>query len=333
MFNRKFYEENKIQLTSYLEVPKYFVDHKGIIRSTLKLRDEKFENLSRGIIESPYEEEFHRLYTRFDREIIIFIEDRELWNYCLLIVGYLYGEAYNKCFFILDFFDPSCSLNIEIDSIQFHSGDTSKIDKARDEYLSIKFNIHTIRIYGVTLYDNLDKVDDYLNSGKGVEFKSPCFDSTIDKLFYKQYQNEIDKLYILSRLRTFTDHFRVRGIILTKKDLKNLSINENSQLDDFTDFINKYYDHLYGLSIIQNSTEYTTEEALIELNDFTWSRWKTGQTIPQWIVGLKGQPPKEAGLRYKKIRPSKISQQRDEEFMKKLNEYGYNNMEILSKYT
>lgn len=52
MFNKIFYEEDKIQITSYLEVPSHYVTRDGRVIRTCKLRDKKFSDLRNGIIVS-----------------------------------------------------------------------------------------------------------------------------------------------------------------------------------------------------------------------------------------------------------------------------------------
>lgn len=326
MFNRKFYEENKIQLTPYLEVPRHFLSSSNNIIETCRLRNLKFQDIQKGIIESPYEELFNKWYGGlFDRELIIFIEQRENWRHSLRSKNIIIDEEYNKNYISLDFFNIDYMLNIEIDSIQHHQN--KDLDFVRDQYLYEVFGIKTIRLYGIALNETRYIVDDYLKNPNNISSHPHYFrfEETSSKLFSYKFSQELETLDRLYYLDTFSDYYQRKGIILTEKDIGDLGITYD--LQSTIEFAEKYYNQ--EISLIPKSQDYTLKEALIELNDFSWYRWMGQKNIPEWVIELKGIPPKELGLKCGKVSRNYGTKKLKE----KLSEYGYNNMEVLSKYT
>lgn len=264
MFNNVFYEENKINLTGYLEIPKEYVDRKtGQIRETCYFRNLKFMNIRNGIVESPYEEEFYSKYPHFDREIIIFIENRKYWRFLLRSVGIKDKDLYNKNFFSLDFFDPRVSLNVEIDSIQYHPN--KDLDFVRDKYLYDIFGINVIRIYGVILADNYERIDNYYkrNDLTPINSHSFRFKEVSSDLFEKKHELDIKLLNALLEFPLYNRNFLRRGIIFTQKDIKELGTSEKV-MSKFIIFLKKYYNQ--DVSIIRESSQYTAKEAFTVLS-------------------------------------------------------------------
>lgn len=307
MFNNVFYEENKINITGYLEVPKYYVDRvTGKIRETCYFRNLKFKNLQKGIIESPYEEKFYESYFHlFDREIIIFIEEIEYWRFLLKSIGITDLNLYNKNFVSLDFFDPRVLLNVEIDSEQYHQ--RKDIDFVRDQYLSQIFGIKTIRLYGTTLNQNCWLIDDFYkhNNLQHVNPELFRFKNTSYNHFEKKFESELGVLETLFEFPIYNKNFWRRGLIVTQKDIRELGISEKS-MEKLKIFLEKYY--LQPLSIIKNSNQYTAKEAFIVLSQNcpldNQNKW--GQELLSVFEGRNNAGKYGTG-----------------EFIEKLNEYKY----------
>lgn len=265
MFNNVFYEENKINITRYLEVPKFYVDRvTGKVRETCYFRDLKFKSLSKGIIDSPFEEKFYNNYSHlFDREIIIFIEEIEHWRFLLKSLGITDKSVYNKNFISLDFFDPRVLLNIEIDSEQHHQ--KKDIDFARDQYLYQIFGIRTIRLYGTSLDESCWLIDEYYKTNPvlPINLEMFKFKKTSSEHFDRKYSIDIKLLETILKLPIYHRNFLRRGIIVTQKDIKELDMSEKS-MEKLKIFLEKYY--LQPLSIIKNSDQYTAKEAFIVLS-------------------------------------------------------------------
>lgn len=277
MFNKRFYEENKIQLTSYLEVPKYYLNHKNRIRETCFLRDQKFKNLQNGIIESPYEEEFYRIHgSYFDREIILFLEDRDQWKFWLQSKNVQDKDAYNKSYISLDFFNSNSSLGIEIDSIGNHSGKEEE-DFARDMYLLNVFGITTLRFYYDSFKGAERLIQEKLRDGKPIGYIS--FPRTSEILFDYQYSLEfklMEKVYFYESIMKYSGR---KGLILTLKDLATLKISLQD-INKLRQFCKRYYQQ--DIDIIPNSQDYTLKEAFRVINDIE-SGIKHNSNIPDWI--------------------------------------------------
>lgn len=314
IYNDVYYEENKIQLTPYLEVPRFYFSQGKRILETCELRNLKFNDLQKGIILSVYEEYFAKLYPYFDREIILFIEFREYWKFLCHKYGVLDKSEIDKNFFSLDFLHSGSSLNVEIDSEEFHSG-KHQIELARDQYLHDIFGIKTIRIYGTAISECKYSIDDWMAKNPNNQIRYIQFKQISGNTFEHVYQKELKELEKLFKLETFNRFFERKGIILTLKDLQIVKVDEG-QLRSMRKFLQKYYNQQF--TIIPDSIEYTTREAFNCLQDNTWDL-EYSYTIPRWIIEFKGIPPKGLKIKYDKSNRSCGGKQ----FIYTLNKYKY----------
>lgn len=276
MFNKKFYGKNKVQLTPYLEVPKYYLSSHRKIHETCELRDLKFKNLQEGIIESPYEEMFYTNHQKFDREIILFIEDREYWSFLLKSRNITDLREINKNYISLDFFSSKASLNIEIDSIGHHANKEGE-EFARDMYLLNVFGITTLRFYYDSFKGAERLIQEKLRDGKPIGYIS--FPRTSEILFDYQYSLELklmEKVYFYESIMKYSGR---KGLILTLKDLATLKISLQD-INKLRQFCKRYYQQ--DIDIIPNSQDYTLKEAFRVINDIE-SGIKHNSNIPDWI--------------------------------------------------
>ena len=104
----------------------------------LKVESSYVKNLKRDIVR-------YKLLKSYIQEFPFPIEHIESWHRILKAVGLEEGSKYfGVNYFKLDFFFPSLSLCIEVDSSYHFS--KSKYDQARDAYLSSIYGIRTVRL-------------------------------------------------------------------------------------------------------------------------------------------------------------------------------------------
>ena len=122
--------------------PKFLISTKNNI---IDLEDNREQNLHQGSRWSPNFKNFldtEYKSVRYIREFPIIIRDRKLWR-SLCIKYQLDGDKLGRNYFLIDYFMPDFNLLVEIDS-QLHEID---YDKARDDYIRLKYGLETLRFY------------------------------------------------------------------------------------------------------------------------------------------------------------------------------------------
>lgn len=287
MVNNRFYNEQKIELIpNLIIIPKFFVDYfSKNIYETLELRRRLIERKC-----SPAEEKFYADYPQFYREMILFIEYREIW--WEILEQFLISKdskLYDKNFFMLDFFEPRSSFNIEIDSRTHHSN-TILEDRCRDEYLRRVFGIRTLRFmqYDFETPENRARIEKELSYS--CPFCTVNFPTIFEKLYQTMYKKELEIYNKITNSYSYRYYRQCQalGVIFTKKDLKHLGI-EPSDMNSALSFLKYYYN--LEVSIISKAKKYTFRKAYEEAKDQNWINWIYAKSIPDWVIELKGIPP------------------------------------------
>lgn len=228
--------------------PKFLISTKNNI---IDLEDNREQNLHQGSRWSPNFKNFldtEYKSVRYIREFPIIIRDRKLWE-SLCIKYQLDEDKQGRNYFSVDYFMPDFNLLVEIDS-QLHEID---YDKARDDYIRLKYGLETLRFYEYGRYS----YQTFENNFQFLKNYCRCHGSTPIKFNYKFL---IMSSYIIINKKVIPTIQRFERLVLSNKGInkivlsrKNLSEAEYLlllyKIKYLYEFIN-YFKTLYNIDVI-----------------------------------------------------------------------------------
>lgn len=228
--------------------PKFLISTKNNI---IDLEDNREQNLHQGSRWSPNFKNFldtEYKSVRYIREFPIIIKDRKLWK-SLCTKYQLDEDKLGRNYFLVDYFMPDFNLLVEIDS-QLHEID---YDKARDDYIRLKYGLETIRFYEYGRYS----YQTFENNFQFLKCYCRYHGSTPIKFNHKFL---IMSSYIIINRKVIPTIQRFEKLVLSKKGInkivlsrKNLSEAEYLlllyKIKYLYEFIN-YFKTLYNIDVI-----------------------------------------------------------------------------------
>lgn len=228
--------------------PKFLISTKNNI---IDLEDNREQNLHQGSRWSPNFKNFldtEYKSVRYIREFPIIIKDRKLWK-SLCIKYQLDEDKLGRNYFLVDYFMPDFNLLVEIDS-QLHEID---YDKARDEYIRLKYGLETLRFYEYGRYS----YQTFENNFQFLKNYCRCHGSTPIKFNHKFL---IMSSYIIINRKVIPTIQRFEKLVLSKKGINKIVLSRNNlseaeyllllyKIKYLYEFIN-YFKTLYNIDVI-----------------------------------------------------------------------------------